>query len=359
MVYPDTFEGFFVESPETWTKPKRREFTPKKFGDSDIDIEIEVCGICGSDVHTASGGWGRGTYPICVGHEIVGKALRVGPAVKSIKVGDRVGVGAQILSCLECDDCKNDNEQYCANWINTYGGVYEDGTVAQGGYSSHIRAHELYVFPIPDEIESKHACVMLCAGITTYSPLVRNGCGPGSKVGVVGIGGLGHFAILWAKALGAEVTVFSRTDKKKEDAFKLGADHFIATEKPGWADANARSLNLIINTANSSAGFNLNDYIKTLKVSGRFISVGLPEGGGFSLSARNFLKNSALFGSSHIGSKKEILEMLDLAVKKNVTPMVECIPISESGCGEGLERCYNNQCRYRIVLTDYDKAFAR
>jgi alcohol dehydrogenase (NADP+) len=159
----------------------------KPFEDHDVDIAISACGVCGSDVHTITGGWGDFPTPLCVGHEVVGRAIRVGSAVKDIKVGDRVGVGAQIYADLTCNACKQDQENYCPNQVDTYGAEYSDGTVSQGGYSSHIRAHEYFTFPIPDNLADELAAPMLCAGITVFSPLKRLGAGPGKKVAIVGL----------------------------------------------------------------------------------------------------------------------------------------------------------------------------
>lgn len=200
-------------------------------------------------MHTLKQGWGESQLPLVVGHEIVGKATRVGDNVKGIKVGDRVGVGAQVGACLRCKQCKDGYENYCPKQIDTYvreslvahlnapiliddyfqNAKYPDGTVTQGGYSTAIRAHQQFVFPIPEALESRHAASMLCAGLTVFSPLKTNGAGPGKKVGIVGIGGLGHYAILFAKALGAEVYAFTHSKDKMEDAKKLGADHVIDT----------------------------------------------------------------------------------------------------------------------------------
>lgn len=176
-----------VESHEDWQTFKKQEFKLKPFEDRDIDIAIDACGVCGSDVHSITGGWGETPLPLCVGHEVIGRAIKVGKDVKTIKVGDRVGVGAQIQADLTCDNCKADQENYCPSMVDTYGAPYSDGTIAQGGYSSHMRAHEYFTFKIPDNIETSIAAPMLCAGLTTYSPLVRLGAGPGKKVGVVGM----------------------------------------------------------------------------------------------------------------------------------------------------------------------------
>jgi len=358
MVYPDTFTGFQVEGPETWTEFHKNEFTPKPFGDYDVDVKIQACGICGSDIHTITGGWGEQHFPLCVGHEIVGEALRVGPKVTLIKPGQRVGVGAQSYSCLECRQCKNDNETYCQHQLDTYGAVWPDtGIVSQGGYASHIRTHEHWVFPIPDALSTTKAAPMLCAGLTVYSPLVRNGCGPGKKVGIVGLGGIGHFGILFAKALGAETWAISRTHAKEADAKKLGADGFIATADKDWNKEHFMTFDLIVNTANSSENFDLSKYLSLLDVHGRWVSVGLPEGKGQEVKTQDFLMNGCLIGASHLGSRKEMLAMLQLAADKGISSWVEEVDINAENLGKAVSRLKKNDVRYRFTLTGYDKAF--
>lgn len=174
-----------------FTNKRAQQFKLKTFEDRDVDVAIECCGVCASDLHTINGGWGDAPMPLCVGHEVIGKAIRVGKDVKTIKEGDRVGVGAQIQADLTCANCKADQENYCPNAIDTFGAQYSDGTLSQGGYSSHIRAHEYFTFKIPESIPSAVAAPMMCAGLTVYSPLVRLGAGPGKKVAVLGLGGLG------------------------------------------------------------------------------------------------------------------------------------------------------------------------
>ncbi|KAK9448911.1 chaperonin 10-like protein [Limtongia smithiae] len=358
MVYPDTFQGIAVLAQPEWQSPKKIEFTPRAFEDHDVDIEIVACGVCASDVHTISGGWGECPYPLVVGHEIIGKVIKLGDkCTTGLTLGQRVGVGAQAWACLACPQCGSDNEVYCPHLRDTYGSKYPDGTVMQGGYASHARVHEFFVFPIPDSIPTNLAAPMMCAGATTFSPLIRNGAGPGKKVGILGIGGLGHFGIIWAKALGAEVWAISRSNAKKEDALALGADGYIATAEENWDEAHLRTFDLIVNCANSSA-LDLPKYIDLCKVNGRFICVGLPEGDGFLIKPFNMMHNAALFGFSHIATRKEILQMLDLAAEKNLKPWVELLPVGEAGCSEALKRCYSHDVRYRFTLTDFEKEFA-
>lgn len=359
MGYPETFEGYAVTDTNQWNTVKKIEFKPKPFGPKDVDIKIIACGVCGSDVHTVNAGWGKPDLPVIPGHEIVGTVVKVGEDVSSqYKVGDRVGVGAQVGACLECETCLENNETYCPDWVDTYNDFYPDGSKTWGGYSSHIRVHEHFVFPIPEKLQTNDVAPMLCAGITTYSPLVRNGAGPGKKVGIIGIGGLGHFAIMFAKALGAEVYTFSRTNSKKEDALKLGTDHFIATcEEKDWATKCARKLDLIISCGNSSKNFDLDGYLKCLRVHGKLVSVGLPEEP-FTVSPATFIKNGSLLGSSHLGNRQEMTDMLKLAAEKEIKSWHEDLKVGEEGISEALKRCHDNDVHYRFVLTDYDAKFA-
>lgn len=303
------------------------------------------------------------------GHEIIGTVTQVGKSVKDpkIKVGARVGVGAQVDSCGECANCKNESEQYCVGnkegtkgMVDTYNSTHHDGTPAQGGYSTHIRTQEQFVFAIPDEIESTDAASMLCAGLTVYSPLLRNGVKKGTRVGVVGLGGLGHYAVLWAKAMGADVTVISHSPRKAEDAKKLGASEFISTkEKPDWASEFGREkpLDIIISTASSNA-VDIPAFLSSLSVHGRLIFVGMPEDEFKSLRSQQFAGNGALLGGSHIGSKVEALSMLDLAAKEKIKPWVEVLPMKD--CGKAIQRLADGDVRYRFVLTqdieDHKKA---
>ena len=355
----DKFQGFQVDGPETWTQFHLREFVTKPFGDYDVDIKIECCGVCSSDVHTINGGWGPQHFPLTVGHEIVGKALRVGPKVTLIKEGQRVGVGAQSYSCLECRQCKNNNETYCKKQLDTFGAVWPDtGIVSQGGYSSHVRTHEHWVFPIPDSIPSHIAAPMLCAGITSYSPLVRNGAGPGKKVAIVGLGGLGHFGVMFAKALGAETWVISRTHSKEEDAKKMGADGFLATSDKDWNVPHQMTFDLIVSTANNFGdGFDLNSYLSLLDVHGRWISVGFPEEAELKIRPQDLNPNGCLIGASHLGSRKEMLEMFKLVDEKGIRSWVETVPLSAENLSKTVQRLHKNDVRYRFAMVDYDKVF--
>ncbi|KAL2753041.1 hypothetical protein ACRALDRAFT_2030118 [Sodiomyces alcalophilus JCM 7366] len=358
MTYPDKFTGFQVKSADTWQEVHKQDFVPKPFGDYDVDIKIECCGVCSSDIHTVRGDWGPQSYPLAVGHEIIGKVIKAGPKVTHVKEGDRVGVGAQSYACLDCKQCKNDNETYCRRQLGTYASTWPDtGVVSQGGYSSHIRTHQHWVFPIPESLPSEIAAPMLCAGLTAYSPLVRNGAGPGKKVGIVGIGGIGHFGILFAKALGAEVWAISRSRAKEADALKMGADGFIATAEDKWNEPHRMTFDLIVNTASSSDGFDLSTYLTLLDVHAKWVSVGLPGGGGFNVRNQDFMPNGCFIGSSHLGSRRETLEMLQLAADKKLYPWVEKIPIGPEGLKQAFQGVDSSKVRYRYCMTNYDDAF--
>ncbi|KAH7399897.1 chaperonin 10-like protein [Cadophora sp. MPI-SDFR-AT-0126] len=328
-----------------------QEFEPKTWTEDDVDIKITHCGICGSDLHTLRSGWGPTLYPCCVGHEIAGVAVRVGKNVKHFKVGDRVGVGAQSGSCLDCEECIEGNEHYCSKGnVGTYNGKYPDGSKSYGGYADYCRAPAHFAVKIPDSISNAEAAPMLCGGVTVWSPLTKNGDIKGKKVGIVGIGGLGHFGLLWAKALGAsEVVAISRTDSKKEDALKIGATKFIATEEEGWAKKNYRSLDLIVSTV-SSPNMPLEKYFMLLRTNGQFIQVGAPEDKIPAFSAFALIAKGCKMGGSMIGSPKDISEMLEFAAKNNIHPWIQERPMKDAN--QAIVDMDAGKARYRYVLVN-------
>ena len=293
------FQGWLGKTPESIKgKMEWGHFEPKRWSENDVDIEVSHCGVCGSDLHgtisrqdlrlagsmhshvsVLKSGWGETPYPCVVGHEIVGKAIRVGKNVKHVKIGDRVGVGAQARSCLrqDCIDCSNGNENYCINEnINTYGSIYpNDEGKSYGGYANYHRTNGHFVVPIPAELDSIDVAPMLCGGITVFTPLYQNGCGPGKTVAIVGVGGLGHFAVLFARALGADKVIgISRKNMKRNDVLELGANQYIATDEDAdWAISNRRSVDLMLCTI-SSKDMPLEEYLQLLKAKGTFIQVG-------------------------------------------------------------------------------------
>ncbi|ODV64662.1 GroES-like protein [Hyphopichia burtonii NRRL Y-1933] len=362
---PAKFQGFGVHDKEHWSEPKFVEYTPKKVLPHDVVLKNICNGLCGTDIHTLKANWSPlKRDDLVVGHEIIGTVIAVGDEVTQVKVGDRVGIGACASSCRSCTRCQEENEQYCHKSVSTYNSIdhFADNYVTQGGYASHSIANEQFVFPIPDGLDSVSAAPLMCAGLTVYSPIVRNLKKIGKKepvVGIIGLGGLGHLAVQFASALGAKVTVFSRSNAKKDEAFQLGGHEFIATGvEKDWTTKYQDNFDFILNCASGIDGLNLNDYLSVLKVDGRFVSVGLPPvKDTFEVTPFSFLKNAGSFGSSLLGSKAEALEMLQLAADKGIKPWVEEIPISEKAVNEALNRCDQGDVRYRFVFTDYDKAF--
>ncbi|GAA6023448.1 hypothetical protein JCM10207_004417 [Rhodosporidiobolus poonsookiae] len=354
-----TFEGWCALAEDSIKGNfKWQEYEPKAFADDDVDIKIQYCGICASDLHTASGGWGKVDYPQVVGHEILGVAVRVGSKVSHVKVGDIVGVGAQNDSCLECSYCKSDMENYCdKGQVGTYNGKYYregpgKGAKSYGGYANYHRSPGHFVVKIPDGLDPAIAAPMLCGGVTVYSPLKAWGCGTTAKdVGIIGIGGLGHFGLLFAKALGANVTAISHSESKKADAEKMGATNFIATHSGKEDDFKpyARSLDLIICTTNDT-DMPLSGYLSLLRPRGKLILVGAPEKPIPAASTFQLLMSGVVFGGSAIGSPAEINEMLNLAAKQDVKSWITKRPIEDAN--QAVVDMHNSKARYRYVLVN-------
>lgn len=317
--------------------------------DHDVVIDIKFCGICHSDIHMVRDEWGFGpSFPLVPGHEITGVVQAVGPKVTKYKIGDRVGVGCMVDSCRECAHCKEDLENYCIQGsTGTYGGMERDGSgPTQGGYSNVIVVNEDFVLTIPDNLPLDKAAPLLCAGITTYSPLKHWKAGPGKKVGVLGMGGLGHMAVQIANAMGAEVTVLSHSDRKREDAIRLGAHDFLITKDPEMLAKNALSFDLIINTV-SSADLDMAGFFNLLKLEGTLVSVGAPDKP-LSIHPFPLIMMRRNYAGSLIGSIKETQEMLDFCGRHNITSEIELI--SPDKVNEAYERVIKSDVRYRFVL---------
>jgi alcohol dehydrogenase (NADP+) len=313
----------------------------------DVVIDIRYCGICHTDIHQVGDEWGGSTFPMIPGHEITGIISQVGPKVTRYKIGDRVGVGCFIDSCRKCDSCRKSLEQYCVEGMTTtYNGNERDGnTPTQGGYSNKIVVDENYVLQIPDNLPLDKAAPLLCAGITLYSPLMHWKAGPGKKIAIIGLGGIGHMGVKLAHALGAEVTVLSHSLKKQEDGKKLGANYFYATSDPKTFEKLKGYFDLIINTV--SAEIDWNQYLNLLALDGTMVVVGIPEKetpvGSFSLvSGRRSLAGSL------IGGINETQEMLDFCSKNNIVSEIELIPIQK--VNEAYKRVLNSDIRYRFVI---------
>lgn len=378
--YPEEFKGFAVSDPNEWSNPKLISFTPKKFDDekdSYVHIEVETNGICGSDLFVIKNEWShnemtwkQGSYSPkgqIVGHEIVGRVKYASPLAKKngYNIGDRVGVGAQCNACLDCEQCNNHREQYCSKSNGTYNSVYPDGYVSQGGYASHVSCTTHMCFKLNDiKLESKYVSPLLCAGLTVFSPILRGiqtalAEKRTPKVAIIGIGGLGHLAVMLAKAKGCEVTAISRSYSKKEDATKMGADDFIATsdENTDWSKYN-RKFDLILNCAASTTSLDFSKLLPSLNIQSNFVSVGIPEKNEvLKLYPVQFLRNGCGISASLLGSKDEAYELLKLADDNNIKPWIEEIPICSEGVHQGVQRLSDGDVRYRFVLTDYHKFF--
>jgi uncharacterized zinc-type alcohol dehydrogenase-like protein len=318
----------------------------REVGPHDVLIDIRYAGICHSDIHTAHGDWGRVPYPLVPGHEIAGVVAEVGAEVTRHAVGDRVGVGCMVDSCRECDACQAGEEQHCVPGSTmTYAGVGRDGQMTQGGYSTHVVVTEDFVVGIPDGIELDVAAPLLCAGITTYSPLRHWGAGPGKRVAVVGLGGLGHMAVKIACAMGAEVTVLSQSLRKRDDGLRLGATDYRATSDPETFRALANRFDLIVNTV--SAAVDVNAFLGLLALDGTLVNVGAPAE---PMPVRFFAlgRNRRTFAGSMIGGIRETREMLDFCAEHGIGAEIELIGADR--INEAWARVLASDVRYRFVI---------
>src|SRR3954466_4780699 len=271
-------------------------------GPNDVLIEIEYAGICHSDIHTVNGDWGPQPFPVVPGHEIVGVVAEVGPDVTNHRVGDRVGVGCMVNSCGDCANCRNGDEQYCLDgMVATYAGTDRDGSTTQGGYSTHVVVDADYVLRVPAGIDPATAAPLLCAGITTYAPLRRWGAGPGKRVAVVGLGGLGHMAVKIAPAPGGGGPVLAQSLKKQEDGLRLGADDYFATSDPDTFERLAGRFDLIVNTVRAS--IDVDAYLGLLAVDGTLVNVGAPPEP-LSLNVFSLIGSRRSFAGSMIGGSR-------------------------------------------------------
>lgn len=330
----------------------RTTITLREPGPKEIYFEVKYAGICHSDIHTARGEWGPAKYPLTPGHEIAGIVTKVGADVTKYKVGDKVGVGCMVDSCGSCEFCEADQEQFCTgapgglpHTLWTYGDD-ADGNPTAGGYAQGFTVSEDFACRIPEEIPFETAAPLLCAGITTYSPLKRFGAGPGRKVAVVGMGGLGHMAVQIAAAMGAEVSVISHGRSKEADAKRFGATHFYATSEEGALEALRGTFDLIVCTV-SADNLDYTGLLGALKSLGAFVDVGLPEAP-TSLHLSALVIGSKTLAGSQIGGIAETQEMLDFCAEHGVHPQVEMIS------GEDITEAYNkvvaSQVRYRYVI---------
>lgn len=323
--------------------------TRREPGPTEVFFEIKYAGICHSDIHTARGEWGPAIYPLVPGHELAGVVTQVGSEVTKVKVGDHVGVGCFVDSCGECEYCQQGREQFCTSTdkptVWTYNAIGRDGLPTAGGYSQAITVEQDYVCRIPPSIDLQVAAPLLCAGITTYSPLKRWGAGPGKQVAVVGLGGLGHMAVQIAAAMGAEVSVVSQTMSKQADGKRFGATHYYAMSEEGTADKLKAHFDLIVLTV--SANIDIEDLLGMLKVDGVLCDVGAPEHPS-QVRLGSLINGNKILCGSNIGGIAETQEMLDFCAEHNLAPQVEVISGEE--ITEAYDKVVSSQVRYRYVI---------
>ncbi len=338
-------KGYATTGPKDDLKPW--EFKRRACGTNDVHIQIKYAGICHSDIHTARGDWGIAKYPCVPGHEILGEVVEVGSGVTKHKKGDIVGVGCMVNSCKSCSSCKEGVEQYCNNgFIGTYNSVDPDtNTNTLGGYSTAITVNEDFVLKINPSVDLAGTTPLLCAGITLYSPLAHWKAGPGKKIAVMGLGGLGHVGVKIAAAMGADVTVLSQSLSKKDDALKFGATSMYATSDPETFTKLAGSFDLILNTI--SAHIDLPKYINLLKRDGTMVLLGAPPEN-LSVNAFNVIFGRRSVAGSLIGGIKETQDMLDFCAKHKIVADIEMIKADQ--INEAYQRMIDSKVRYRFVI---------
>jgi len=313
-------------------------YEAKELGAKDIEIAITHCGVCHSDVHLIDNDWGISSYPLVPGHEIVGTVAAVGSEVNALKVGQRVGVGGQARSCHECDSCAQGQDIFCADPV--YTAVHEFG-----GFATAIHVDSRFAFPIPESIASEHAAPLLCAGITTFVPF-KKFVSSTAKVGVIGVGGLGHVALQYANAFGCEVTAFSTSADKEADAKSLGAHHFVNSKDPAQMEATAGKLDFILSTV--CADLNWGDYLNALKPNGTICVVGVGET--ITIPAVPLIFGQKTITSSLIGNRSDFKDMLEFSAQHNIVPRVEVVPMSQAA--QAIETVRTSKLGHRIVLTN-------
>lgn len=338
-------QGYAALNPKAPLAPfafKRRQPGPK-----DVLIEIDYCGVCHSDIHQVRDEWGGSLYPIVPGHEIVGRVTQVGAQVQRYKAGDRVGVGCLVNACQNCDACQQGLEQFCQNGNTaTYNAWDQDGiTPTYGGYSRHIVVDEAFVLRVPENLDPAGAAPLLCAGITTFSPLRHWKVTAGQKVGIIGLGGLGHMGVKLAKSFGARTVVITSSPGKKEAAFQLGADEIIVSREASEMEAHAGSFDFLLNTV--SAEHDINTYINLLKLDGTMVLVGVPPTAP-TLEVFSLISKRRSVAGSLIGGIAETQEMLDYCGVHDIVSDIEVIPIHS--INDAYERMIRGDVRYRFVI---------
>ncbi len=321
-------------------------FERREPGPTDVEIEILFAGVCHSDIHQARDEWGASIYPMVPGHEIAGRVTRVGAAAKKFKAGDLAGVGCMVDSCRKCESCRDGDEQYCeVKTVFTYNSRFPDGTPTYGGYSDHIVVDEAFVLRISPTLDLAAVAPLLCAGITTYSPLRHWNVQSGQRVGVIGLGGLGHMALKFAHAFGAHVTQFTTTPGKEADARRLGADDVVVTREPGVLGPLENSFHFVIDTV--SGQHDLNPYLKLLRRNGTMVLVGAPEHPS-PVDAFSVIGKRRSLAGSGIGGIAQTQEMLDYCAEHGIVSDIERIPIQQ--INEAYERVVRSDVKYRFVI---------
>jgi len=337
-------KGYAAQTPESALAPWN--FERRDLGPHDVLIAIEYCGVCHTDIHLTRNEWFPGIFPMVPGHEIVGKIAAVGSHVKKFKAGDRAAIGVMVDSCMECEDCRNGQEQFCnVSPVVTYNSLDHSGKPAYGGYANNIVAPEHFALHVADSVDLAGTAPLLCAGITTYSPLRKWGVGKGHKLAVVGLGGLGHMAVKFGVAFGAEVTVLSTSANKREAAKALGAHHFVVTKNEEELKAAQRSFTHIIDTV--AADHDINPYLGLLKTNGVYINVGMPVEP-WQLSSFTLAMGNKIVAGSGAGGLSETQEMLDFCAEKNIVSDIELIDIKD--IQTAYERMLKGDVRYRFVI---------
>ena len=323
------------------------EFDRRDLGAHDVALDIAYAGICHSDIHQAREEWGPAIFPMVPGHEIAGIVTSIGSSVTKFKVGDKIGVGVFVDSCRNCENCKQGLQQYCLEGMTgTYNQLERDGkTVAMGGYSNYFVINEDYAVHIPENLPLEGVAPLLCAGITLYSPIKHWNVGPGKKVAVMGLGGLGHMGVKFAVAMGAEVTVLSHSPNKKDDALAMGAHHFVATNDDSVFAAHVKTFDVILNTV--SAEIDINKYVSLLKLDGTLVVIGLP-GKPYAVHVGSLLDGRRSIAGSMIGGIPQLQEMLNFCGEKSIVSDVEVIKADY--INEAYERTVASDVKYRFVI---------
>lgn len=339
-------KGYAAHSKEDLLQPW--SFERREVGADDVLIDILYCGICHSDIHQVRSEWGPAIYPIVPGHEIVGRITAVGKNVSKFKAGDLAGIGCMVNSCKHCNSCNEGQEQFCDNkqTVWTYNSREKDGeTVTYGGYSNKIVCDQNFVLHVSDKLDLKAVAPLLCAGITTYSPLRKWNVGKGHKVGVLGLGGLGHMAVKFAASFGAEVTMLSTSPTKEADAKRLGAHKFVLTKDPEQVKQLAGYFDFIIDTVSAPHDYNM--YLQMLKTNGAHICVGLPPEP-LSIQGNSLMRGNRVLTASSIGGIPETQEMLDYCAEHGIVSDIELIDIKE--VNDAYERVLKSDVKYRFVI---------